>query len=234
MNEAMLAFVTESDNANSLDELCDKDYKKLSEVNEQLCKLGILIAPEAANQDEGRDISDDLGSMINLAFFITTKCNLRCAYCYARGGETEKTISREIWHLALDHFFSRLSSDAAERQANQKSVNLVIHGGGEPTVEFATLKEIVAEFCNRTRSAGLRPSVAMGTNGTYGNLVQQWIIENKINVTISLDGPRDIQNHLRSFRSGQPSYDVVVRNLQNLIMAGHKRFRSSHYYERVS
>ena len=220
MNEAMLAFVTKPDDANSSDELSDNDCKGLTDVVEQLCKLGILITPETANQDDKRSISDDPGSMINLALFITTKCNLRCAYCYASGGEAEKTISRDIWHLALDHFFSILSSDATNGQVDRKYVNLVIHGGGEPTVEFATLKEIVAEFCDRARAAGLIPSVAMSTNGTYGDSIQEWIIENDINVTISLDGPRDIQNRLRPFRSGQPSYDIVVRNLQGLIMAG--------------
>jgi uncharacterized protein len=37
-----------------------------------------------------------------------------------------------------------------------------------------------------------------------------------------LDGPRDIQNFLRPFRSGRPSYDVVIRNLQSLVKAGRR------------
>jgi uncharacterized protein len=41
-------------------------------------------------------------------------------------------------------------------------------------------------------------------------------------VNISLDGPREIQNHLRPFRSGQGSYDVVVRNLQALVKASRR------------
>ena len=109
-------------------------------------------------------------------------------------------------------------------------MNLTIHGGGEPTVEFAALQEIVAEFRGRAQAAKLQPSVVLGTNGTYGDSVHQWILENNISVSISLDGPHDIQNRLRPFRSGQPSYDVVVRNLHGLVKAGRPDYRSSHHY----
>jgi uncharacterized protein len=217
MNEAMLAFVTKPDDANSFDELSDNDRKGLTDVAEQLHRVGILIAPESADKNDRCGIPDRSGSMTHLAIFVTTKCNLRCAYCYARGGDSEKTINRDIWRPAMDHFFSTLSSDFAGERSNRKIVNLAIHGGGEATVEFATLKDIVAEFCERARAAGLQPSVGMGTNGTYDDSVHRWIIENNISVNISLDGPRDIQNRLRPFRSGQPSYDIVVRNLQALV-----------------
>jgi uncharacterized protein len=222
MNEAMLAFVTKPDNANSFDELSDNDHKGLSDVAEQLHRLGILIAPESADKNDRCGMPERSGSMIHLAIFVTTKCNLRCAYCYARGGDSEKTISRDIWRPAMDHFFSTLNTDTDQGRSNRKSVKLAIHGGGEATVEFATLKEIVAEFCGRASAAGLRPSVGMGTNGTYDDSVQRWIIKNNISVNISLDGPRNIQNRLRPFRSGQPSYDVVVRNLQALVQTGRR------------
>jgi uncharacterized protein len=224
MNEVMLTFVTKPDDVNSFDELSDDDRKGLADVAEQLRSLGILIEPETADKSDRQTVPDSAGSMTQLAIFVTTKCNLRCAYCYAQGGDAEKTISRDIWRLAMDHFFSNLDFGVGEGRTKRKSVNLSIHGGGEPTVEFATLKEIVAEFCARARAAGLQASVGMGTNGTYDESVHRWILEQNINVNISLDGPRNIQNRLRPFRSGQPSYDVVVRNLQGLIKAGRHVF----------
>lgn len=220
MNEAMLAFITKLDNSGSVNELSNKDCKSLIDVVKQLGRLGILMEPETADPSNKQAVPDGAGSMTHLAIFVTTKCNLRCAYCYARGGDTEKTISRDIWRPTIDHFFSTLSADADQGRANRKSVNLSIHGGGEATVEFATLKEIVAEFRGRAHAAGLESSVGMGTNGTYSDSVSQWIIKNNISVNISLDGPRNIQNLLRPFRSGQPSYDVVIRNLQSLVNAG--------------
>lgn len=220
MNEAMLAFVTKPGNANSFDELSDDDRKGLSDVAEQLHRVGILIAPESADKSDRCSESEGSSSVTHLTIFVTTKCNLRCAYCYARGGDSEKTISGDIWRPAMDYYFSTLICGDTQNRANRKSVDLSIHGGGEPTIEFDILKNIVADFYERARIAGLQPSVGMGTNGTYGNAVHQWIVENNISVNVSLDGPRDIQNRLRPFRSGQRSYDVVVHNLQGLVKAG--------------
>ncbi|MBU3967157.1 MAG: radical SAM protein [Euryarchaeota archaeon] len=222
MNEATLAFVTKPNDANSFDELSDNDRKGLTDVAEQLHRVGILIAPESAEKRGRCDIPDRSGSITHLAIFVTTKCNLRCAYCYAHGGDSEKTISRDIWQPAMDLFFSTLNADTDQGRANRKGVNLSIHGGGEPTVEFATLKEIVADFCERACAVGLQPSVGMGTNGTYNDSVHRWIIENNISVNISLDGPRDIQNRLRPLRSGHSSYDIVERNLQALVQTGRR------------
>jgi uncharacterized protein len=222
MNEAMLAFVTKPKDVGSLDELRDDSYEGLRDATKRLRELGILLAPEDAGQDDIRSLPEGSGSTTNLAIFVTTKCNLRCAYCYAQGGDSGKTISRDIWGLAMDHYFSTLRRDAASGQANPKSVHLAIHGGGEATVEFVTLRDIVADFREHACVMGMQSSVGMGTNGAYDDLVHQWIIENDIGVNISLDGPRDVQNRLRPFRSGQSSFDTVVCNLQSLVKAGRR------------
>lgn len=222
MNEAMLTLVTKPDNANSFDKLSDNDCKGLTGLTGQLHRLGILITPESANKNDQCGMPDRSSPMTHLAIFVTTKCNLRCTYCYARGGDHEKTITKDIWRPAMDHFFSTLSSGNTRERDNRKSIKLAVHGGGEATVEFGIVKDIVAEFCERARTRGLQASVGMGTNGTYDDSVHQWIVKNNINVNISLDGPRDTQNLLRPFRSGQPSYDVVVRNLQALVQTGRR------------
>jgi len=220
MNEAMLALVTNPDGVNSLERLSGEDRKGLGDVAAQLRGLGILVEPEAAGTGDWPVAPESASSVTHLAIFVTTKCNLRCAYCYARGGDTERTITSRVWQLAMDHFFSTLESAAALRRASRQRVDLAIHGGGEATVEFSTLQAIVMEFCGRARAAGLRPSVSMGTNGTYDDSVHRWIVENKIGVNISLDGPPEIQNRLRPLRSGQPSYEAVARNIQLLVASG--------------
>ncbi len=222
INEAMLAFITEPGNAGSLDGLCDNDHKELTGIITQLRRLGVLLEPETVDKSKRAAVPDHPAAMTHLAIFVTTKCNLRCAYCYAQGGDTERTINKDTWRPVMVHFFASLIASGAQEKANRKSVNLAIHGGGEATVEFASLKDIVTEFYGRARAAGLQPSVGMGTNGTYHDAVHRWIIENNIGVYISLDGPRAIQNRLRPFRSGQPSYDLVARNLQGLVKAGRR------------
>lgn len=222
LNDAMLAFITKPNDVASLKKLFCKDHNGLMDVTKHLCELGILIAPKDAEHDVSHSMPNNSDSMMNLAVFVTTKCNLRCTYCYARGGDSAKTISRDILRLAMEHFFSTINSSTTHEKDRRKNINLSIHGGGEPTIEFAILKDIVEDFCRRARTMGLEPTVGMGTNGTYGDSIHRWIIENNINVNVSLDGPRKIQNRLRPFISGEPSYEVVIRNLQSLVKEGRR------------
>ena len=151
MNEAMLAFVTKPANANSFDKLSNKNRKGLKNVVDQLHRLGILIEPDFAGKNESYSNSEGPPLMTELTIFVTTKCNLRCAYCYAHGGDSGKTISRDVWRLAMDYFFSSENLNTIHRSTNNNNVNLTLHGGGEPTVEFAVVKEIVADFCDVQR-----------------------------------------------------------------------------------
>jgi uncharacterized protein len=218
MNEAMFSFISGPDDAGFLDKLSSRELNELRNVAERLHRLGILIGPETVEKSDRPGIDNGTASINHLAIFVTSKCNLKCAYCYAQGGDEQKTIGRDIWLPAMDYYFSTIDP------ARKPDVNMAIHGGGEATMEFDVLKQIVDEFFARAQVRGLKPSVNMGSNGTYNESVSRWIIRNGIQVTISLDGPRDIQNRLRPFRSGQPSYDVVVRNLKALLKAGRQGY----------
>jgi uncharacterized protein len=220
MNEAMMTFIAQPDKASLLAGMPDKARKELMRVTDSLRERGILMDPIEAGEGAERRQPEDSASLTRLVIFVTTKCNLRCSYCYAHGGDSAKTISGEIWRLAMDHFFTSLHPSPVRGAASRKTVNLTLHGGGEPTVEFSILKEIVAEFRARAHAMGLQPSIAMGSNGTYGSAVHNWILENDVNVSISLDGPRAIHNRQRPLRSGGPSYDVVAHNLEGLVKAG--------------
>lgn len=220
MKEPMLASLIHHDSANSSNTLSDKESGELSDIRQKLLKAGILVLPGFADESDKNSNSPRSDVTTNLTLFVTTKCNLRCSYCYANGGDSDKTIRKDIWQTAMNHFFSSLRTGMADGKVHSKSIRLAIHGGGEPTTEFATVKEIVTEFRERAKVLGLQSSVSMGTNGTYNDFVHRWILENDIHVNISLDGPRDIQNSLRPFRSGLPSYDTVVHNLQGLVKAG--------------
>jgi len=222
MNETMLKFIMKPIDADLRAGLSKDDAEALADILGQLRRLGILIEPDDVKEHKRMAVVDGSSSMTHLAIFVTTKCNLACTYCYARGGESEQSMSRDTWLLAMDYFFANLEAAVNQRKDKRKNLNLAIHGGGEPTVEFDLLRSIVADFSDRACAMGLQPSVGMGTNGTYGDAVHQWIIDKRINVNISLDGPREVQNHQRPFRSGQPSYGLVERNIRRLVQAGRR------------
>lgn len=69
-----------------------------------------------------------------ISFFLTTKCNLNCIYCYNADERTslvEHTLSLDIAKAGVDYFF-----------ATNSSRHIRFYGPGEPTQEFHLMKHI--------------------------------------------------------------------------------------------
>ncbi len=220
MSEEMLGVLEQLQN--SSDFLADFNLvsEGMTNVVAHLRKYGILIDPEDVRMKEWPGKSLRKASMNRLVIFVTTNCNLRCIYCYAHGGENHKTIGSNVWKLAMKHFFETFDDDRKRKDGVNTKVSLTLHGGGEATLEFAMLKEIVADFLAQAKTLGLNPSITIGTNGTYSDTVHDWIVINNIQVTISLDGKREIQNYQRPFYLGTQSFDIVTDNLRALVAVG--------------
>ena len=69
------------------------------------------------------------------SFFLTTKCNLRCVYCYnskERMSYKQQSLPLEIAKAGVDYFF-----------ANNSSRHIRFYGPGEPTQEFELMKSMI-------------------------------------------------------------------------------------------
>ncbi|MBF0563661.1 MAG: radical SAM protein [Nitrospirae bacterium] len=125
--------------------------------------------------------------------FLTNRCNLRCVYCYASGGERPPiTMPREI-----------------TRKAVTSILRSTFHGGGEPTLAWNIMKRTVDYFRESAMIRGLTPLVHTATNGVIPQDNLNWIIENLTCANISLDGLPEIQNVQRPTATGGPSFDAV-------------------------
>ena len=70
MNEAMLALITKPGDAGSCDELGNHNHQELTEVIKQLSGLGILIAPENANEADRREPNVPLPRLVWSSFLL--------------------------------------------------------------------------------------------------------------------------------------------------------------------
>lgn len=135
-----------------------------------------------------------------LSFFVTTKCNLCCRYCYnadERNSINEQTISLEIAKSAIDWYFE-----------NQKSRHIRFYGPGEPTLEFDKIKEIT-EYAKNHKKGGENVTVEIQTNGIFTSDIREWILNNVNIVWLSFDGMKEIQNHNRPLN---PKYSLLFNN----------------------
>jgi len=154
-----------------------------------------------------------------LTIFPTTSCNLRCTYCYARGGARPRNVDLGQCRAAIDFYTEQLAG-SSDDPSERPSAGLSLHGGGEPTSVFSLVREIVRIFKESADARGLRSHVSVVSNGTFGPEILEWILSEKIGVSLSLDGIQEVQDRNRPFRNGRGSYELVAGNAAALVRDG--------------
>lgn len=139
------------------------------------------------------------------SFFLTTKCNLRCVYCYnnkERSAVEEQTLPLHIAKAGVDYFYE-----------TNESRHIRFYGPGEPTQAFELLKEIVAYAKEKSPDT----TTELQTNGCFNKKVREWLLNNLNIIWVSFDGEPDIQNANRPCANGKPSSDIIEDNVKWLI-----------------
>jgi len=142
---------------------------------------------------------------------LTNRCNLRCTYCYASGGEGPiQDLSLEMAQTAIDH----ACQNALE--LGQRHFDLTFHGGGEPVQAWETLQQATAY----ARGKDLPCRISMVSNGVWSARQREWILHNMDGLSLSVDGGRETQDRQRPFASGAGSFKAVMHTIKALDKAG--------------
>jgi len=129
------------------------------------------------------------------SFFLTTKCNLCCEYCYNREERDqmiEQSLPIDIAKAGVDLFFQE-----------SKSRHIRFYGPGEPTQEIELMKKIVAYAEEKTDTI---LTVELQTNGVFPKKGDRKWLLNHINIMwMSFDGEPEVHDKQRHFPNGNPS-----------------------------
>jgi uncharacterized protein len=135
---------------------------------------------------------------------LTNRCNLRCTYCYASGGEEPiQDLSPALSRLVID----RVCQNAIE--LGWPHFQLAFHGGGEPVQAWEILREATAY----ARSKDLPCHISLVSNGVWTARQRDWILHNLDSLSISFDGAQETQDRQRPFASGRGSFKAVMRTI---------------------
>ena len=160
---------------------------------------------------------------------VTNQCNLACTYCYEYG--EDKIVDTE--HGRQSKF---MSGDTARQSvdlllAESGRVAHLTFFGGETLLNFPVLKTTVAYARQRAAELGKEIDFSLTTNATLLRPeIIEFLAENHVGVTISIDGPRELQDKFRVFHNGAGSYEVVAPKIKDLL----RRHRSRPIGARVT
>lgn len=177
-------------------------------MEENLKKLGLIPEIGGKSKESGKE---EPFSIVNMALFLTQSCNLKCIYCYGDGGEYGASGSLDVKtaYQAVDWLI--------EQSRKMKKIHIGFFGG-EPFLNFSIMKSVVEYAKKRTREVGKDVDFHTNTNATVlGDEQIVFIKEHNIDVMVSIDGPREVQDKQRPYSNGNGSYDSIVPNIKKLL-----------------
>jgi uncharacterized protein len=136
----------------------------------------------------------------------TMACNFMCPYCYE--ADLPATVMSEEVQSEVIKFI----------ESNNGSNNLTLcWHGGEPLLAFDAMKNILDNIENSDK-INLRSHQLV----TNGYLLDQDKVEylkkyNLNSVQITIDGLPERHNQSRKHKSGVPTYDKIINNIENLV-----------------
>ena len=164
--------------------------------------------------------------MRKLILQVTQDCNFRCSYCdYSCGNDNfhrkhNNTNMSEETAMKAIAFFKKHSLD-------QDRINISFYGG-EPLMNYSLIKKCI-ETVNK-EFAGKHISYNLTTNGLLLNGEKViYLIDNNVNITVSLDGPRKVHDKNRKLAvNGNGTFDLIIKNLRELYL------NYPEYYSKIS
>jgi uncharacterized protein len=186
-------------------------------IREMLFSRAIVTGEPAPEPVENAPAHFPLQSLV---MNLTNQCNLACTYCYEFG--EDKVATPEGKPKFMDIETAKASVDFLLKESEgRKSIHITFFGG-ETLMNFPLLKEVVAYASDRAASEGRFIDFSLTTNATLLTpAIIQFLSDNSIGVTVSMDGPPELHDKLRVFANGRGSYDIIEPRVKALIQ-GHR------------
>ncbi len=227
-------------------EVSEEAYSALEKWNTELARLDIQPTPEIAvrlaqaynipqqiidifplkKEELGKYEKDVSTQITDITLNLTSKCNLRCVYCWNDQGKYSDTCFRECQPATSGEL--KTDSDMSVEIA-KKSIDLLVNlctedrnlvvdfYGGEPLMNLETLLAVV-DYCRRNESKwNVGFHFLLATNGTLltPSLAEE-LIDKGVQIAVSIDGPKHVQDNNRPFLDGAGSFDKITSNLRNM------------------
>ena len=146
---------------------------------------------------------------------ITNYCNFACKYCHY---SDEMHMKPGTMDLKLAELFIKNISDSI----NYKNITFMFHGG-EPLLVGLDYYEEIVHFQKKY----LKRKSYTNSFQTNGSLINKELInfikKNNFSLSISLDGPKKINDSNRIYKNGSGSFDTIINGL-NILNSKKQKF----------
>jgi uncharacterized protein len=177
-----------------------------------LARLGLLTEDPAAERAIAHGLLQEINRFspgLSVAVILTLDCNFSCNYCYEGSLKTRQTMSEATADRLIDFIKARF------RPGQQKLI--LDFYGGEPLLAQERIRQIAGPLKEFAEGQGAEFCFTLVTNGSL--LTPRTVEELKpfgLQVAkVTIDGPADLHDRSRPFRSGKGSFETILRNVRD-------------------
>lgn len=192
---------------------------EVGEIVDELAGVGLFYEPGAEDEAVPGAAADrfpraplQIGS---LTCHVAHDCNLSCAYCYGGGGSyggERELMTEEMGLRFVELLFAH--------SGRLDKLHMTFFGG-EPLMNMPVVRAAVVRGEELSRETGKKINFSLTTNGTLVTPeIAAWLDEHRIGVSLSLDGPPEINDAVRVFRDNDESTYEAVRRVMSMFRKG--------------
>jgi uncharacterized protein len=146
-----------------------------------------------------------------LCLHIAHDCNLACRYCFAEEGEyhgRRALMSYEVGKQALDFLIAN--------SGNRKNLEVDFFGG-EPLMNWQVVEDLVKYGREQETIHNKKFRFTLTTNGVLlDDHIMEFANKEMSNVVLSIDGRKEVNDHMRPSRNGKGSYDLIIPKFEKM------------------
>ncbi len=187
---------------------------------EELKKIGVYVSKRSSDDEALKLVRkryEKVTGKVNIMYFImSSACNLGCKYCFIENcqfnNNKETNMSEKTALEALIKYTDYLKLN--------KMRGSVIFYGGEPLVNWKVIKLVL----NKANELSSPIDFSMVTNATLLDKEKiEFLAEKQVEIGISIDGPKKLNDKNRVYRHGNKSvYDEVIKKFPYLELSNAK------------
>ncbi len=181
------------------------------EYSEVLEKLGMVVHHRDIEKKEMLgflDLINQKNKSLNVSVIINLDCNFNCIYCYEGDLKGKSYMDDETAHLLVEFIKDKCTSGIT-------SVNIDFYGG-EPLLSTELIKSISRQLKSFTESRDLKYTFTLVTNASLfkRKIAEELAALGLTGIKTTLDGPPEVHNACRPFKSGAASFDSIIKNIK--------------------
>jgi uncharacterized protein len=176
-----------------------------------LARLGMVTDDPEADRAAVHGLMGEinrLSPVLSVAMILTLDCNFSCPYCYEGSLKSRQEMSEATVGQAIEFIKARF-------RPGHKKLILDFYGG-EPLLATERIKQLAGPLREFAEGQGAEFYFTLVTNGSLltPRIVEELKTRGLRLAKVTLDGPADLHDQSRPYKSGRGSFETVLQNVR--------------------